>query len=81
MEEITRTYPNGKRVNYRMTREAGFFTSHIWVYKDGKPYLHIMPTKQGTGQVFKNCDGYGYMSMCEIVRKFENIKLNDIIGL
>ena len=81
MEEITRTFPNGKKVNYKMTREKGFFTSHIWVYKNGQPYLHILRTEAGTGKIHKNCEGYVYLPMCEIMCKFEDIKLNDVIGL
>lgn len=81
METATRTTKNGDIENYLLTREKGFFTSHIWVYLNGKPYLHIMPTDNGNGKVFKNCEKYGYLPMLEICKGFEDITLNDLIGL
>ena len=78
MEEITRTFPNGKKVNYKMTREKGFFTSYIWIYKDGKPYLHFMPgDSEGWSKCFKFCGG-SYMSMGEYAIPFDEITLNRI---
>ncbi len=81
METMTRTLNDGTTVNYSLTKEKGWFARHIWVYRNGTPYLHIMPTKKGTGRVFKNCEAYGWLSMCEIMADFDSIKLNDVIGL
>lgn len=80
METATRTTITGEVNTYLLTREKGFFTSHIWVYLNGKPYLHLMPTKTGTARMFKNCDEYGYLSMGELMADFEDITLNDLIG-
>lgn len=77
----TKTIINGGRVsNYRLTREKGFITRHIWVYLNGRPYLHIMPTETGTGQVFKNCERYGYLPMGELLMNFDDITLNELIN-
>lgn len=81
METITKRTKSGEDVNYRMTKEKGFFTSHLWVYKNEKPYLHIMPNESGRGKIFKYCEGFGYLAMCEIMKEFNNITLNDLIGL
>ena len=81
METKTIQTRSGKVYNYRMTREKGFFTSHIWVYLNGAPYLHIMPMDNGNGKVFKNCEKYGYLPMMELCKGFEDITLNDLIGL
>ena len=81
METARRTTASGDIYIFRMTREKGFFTSHIWVYLNDAPYLHIMPTATGTARVFKNCERYGYLPMLEICKGFEDITLNDLIGL
>lgn len=81
MEKVV-TYPNGKQVKFRMTREKGFFTSHIWIYKDGLPYLHIIPDKaNNSARVNKNCDKYGYLPMCELMKPFDEITIDDVCGL
>ena len=78
--EKTRICPNGKKINFRMTKEKGFFTNHIWIYRDGKPYLHIIPNPEDENSVLvkKNCDGYGYMSMGELFVEFDNITLESV---
>lgn len=80
METKTVVSNNGVVRKYKMTREKGFFTSHIWVYLNGKPYLHVMPTDTGTGKIFKNCEKYGYLPMCELMVNFEDITLNELIN-
>lgn len=78
MEKKTKIFPSGKVVEYKMTKEKGFFTSHAWVYRDGKPWLHFMPSKNaGFSQCFKNC-GNSYMSMGEVNCPFEELSLNRI---
>ena len=79
METKTKIFPSGKAIEYKLTREKGFFTSHIWVYKDNKPYLHFMPSEnKGFSKCFKNCGKYGYLSMGEVAIPFEEITLNRI---
>lgn len=80
METKTIQTRSGKVYKYRLTREKGFFTSHIWVYLNDAPYLHIMPTATGTARVFKNCERYGYLPAGELMTDFENITLHDLIG-
>lgn len=78
--EKTRICPNGKRINFRMTKENGFFTRHIWVYRDGKPYLHILPNPDNDYSVLvkKNCGEYGYLSIGELFVSFDNVTLEDV---
>lgn len=79
METKTKTFPNGAKHTYKLTREKGFFTSHIWVWRDGKPFLHFMPSDQeGWSREFKNVEGYGYMPNGEINRSFDKITLENI---
>lgn len=79
METITKIYKDGRRATFLLTREKGFFTSHIWIYKDGKPHLHLIPSKnKGWTRCFKNCGEYGFLSAGEIGRPFEEITLNNI---
>lgn len=78
METKTKIFPSGKAIEYTLTREKGFFTSHIWIYKDGKPYLHFMPgDSEGWSKCFKFCGG-SYMSMGEVAISFNEITLNRI---
>ena len=80
--EQTITYPNGTKANFRMTKEKGFFTSHIWVYKNGKPYLHIIPDDaNNSSRVHKNCEGSGYLPMGEIMKPFDSITIDDVKSL
>lgn len=81
MEKVTKTKRDGTPVVFTMTREKGFFTSHIWVYRDGRPYLHIMPTATGTSQIYKSVGGRGYMSAGELMQDFNTITINNVIGL
>lgn len=79
METKTRTFSNGKTIKYKLTRERGFFTSHIWVYRDEKPWLHFMPSgNEGFTKCFKNCGKYGYLPMGEVAVPFDQITLNRI---
>ena len=78
MEKITKTMPIGTKVDYKLVREKGFFTSHIWVWRNDKPYLHIMPGKDGCSKVSENVEGHGYMPMGEISVNFDDITLSNI---
>ena len=78
METMTKKTMSGKVNKYRLTREKGFFTRHIWVYLNEKAYLHIIPTERNTGRMFKDCGEYGYLPYGELLQDFDNITLNNI---
>ena len=78
METLTKII-NGAKVVYKLTREKGFFTNHVWVYKNNIPLFHFMPSENaGFSRCFKNCGKYGYLPMGEIAVSFENINLSNI---
>lgn len=78
METIVRTDLNGNPVTFTLSREKGFFTYHIWVYRNSRPYLHIMPDYENGCKVLKNVPGHGYLSMGTLCQDFEKITLDEL---
>ena len=78
-EEKQRICPNGKVINFIMTRAKGA----IWLQRvEGVPYLHIQPTSDGKScKVEKFCKGFGMLPMCEILKPINAVTFEDICGL
>jgi len=78
--EKTRICPNGKQIKFKMTKGSGLFTKHIWVSRNGLPYLHVLqnPKNNNSVLVFKNCIGYGYLSIGELFIPWENLTLEKL---
>jgi len=78
-EEMQRICPNGKVINFIMTRAKGA----IWLQRvEGVPYLHIRPTSDGkSSKVEKFCKGFGMLPMCEILKPINAVTFEDICGL
>ena len=78
-EEKQRICPNGKVINFIMTRAKGV----IWLQREeGVPYLHIRPTSDGKiSKVEKFCKGFGMLPMCEILKPINAVTFEDICGL
>ena len=78
-EEKQRICPNGKVINFIMTRAKDV----IWLQREeGVPYLHIRPAQEsGWSVVKKFCKGFGMLPMCEIPKPINAITFEDICGL
>ena len=78
-EEKQRVCPNGKVINFIMTRAKDV----IWLQKEeGVPYLHVRPAKdKNCSVVRKFCKGYGMLEMCEIPIPVNALTFEDICSL
>lgn len=74
METIKYTYPNGKTTTFTMSKDKNIMgiTKHIWVNRDGKPYRHLIPSKNGYLNIFSEYGCHG-----ELMRTFETFSIND----
>ena len=79
MQTLKKTFPNGSVHTYELTEasRAGI-TSHRYATKDGKPFLHIMPSEKGYCNLFVHCAGYGYIKKSELMVPFSSLKVEQI---
>ena len=79
MQTYNRKCPNGSVHTYTLTEpdKAGS-TSHRWATKDGKPFLHIMPSDGGYCNLFIHCGDRGYLKQGELMVPFEELKVEQI---
>lgn len=75
---MARTTTDGRRIEFTFSKSTADITDHIFITKNGRPYLHLIKNNEGTANVFKFCTGYGYLSMGELLTPFDLITINNI---
>lgn len=79
MQTLTKTFPNGSVHTYTLTEpEKAGATSHRWATKDGKPFMHIMPSKNGYCNIFIHCGELGYIKQGKLMTPFEKLDIKMI---
>lgn len=79
MQTLEKKFPNGSVHTYTLTEpEVAGVTSHRWVTKDGKPFLHIMPSEEGFCNLFIHCGDAGYLKQGELMVPFEKLNIEMI---
>ena len=79
MQTLEKKFPNGSVHTYTLTEpDNGGATRHRWATKDGKPFLHIMPSEGGFCNLFIHCGEHGYLRQGELMVPFDELKVEKI---
>lgn len=79
MQTLKKKFQNGSVHTYTLTEpDSDGSTSHRWATKDGKPFLHIMPSDEGYCNLFIHCGDAGYRKQGELIVPFEKINIEMI---